>query len=185
MLIAVLIVIVCFCVCYVIDKCEKRKRKRLSRPNTQLVYDRCEGRCFYCDKDVQPCEKRKGRWELDHMHAFARNGADTVDNQVVACFACNKSKSSKTVQDFLLAKPTLTPRCFRLVQDNTLNRQIYCRERVRVATQSFCHLHQIWSFDHFVIPLSMISHSDDTNCAIKSFDYRIDLQNGINTRESK
>lgn len=50
-------------------------------------------RCFYCGDDDGP-------FECDHVIPVSRGGATDLGNMVVACRTCNRSKSSKTLQEW-------------------------------------------------------------------------------------
>lgn len=57
------------------------------------VFERDSYACQYCgDTDNLHC---------DHVHPKSRGGSDAMDNLVTACGACNMSKGSKTVEEWL------------------------------------------------------------------------------------
>ena len=54
-------------------------------------------RCAYCgDED--------GPFHFDHLYPVARGGTDEASNIVVACEACNFSKGSKTLEEWVLGR---------------------------------------------------------------------------------
>ena len=62
----------------------------------------CSWVCCYCtrsgDRNVDP----DGRtWHVDHLYAQANGGDSAPDNLVLACAACNISKSKKLIAEFL------------------------------------------------------------------------------------
>jgi hypothetical protein len=92
------------------------------------VYHKCQGRCFYCSREVK-LAPRKGIWEVDHYYPRCQGGKDDFDNLVVACFACNRSKGAKIPQQ------SSFERCLHL-QDG-----IICRERVAYVGAGKCEHH--------------------------------------------
>ena len=75
-----------------------------SEAEVNLVYDRTNGRCFYCG--VQLSFKNygkvgeKGAWEIDHFIPIASNGAHQPYNWVPACVECNTAKSGALPWEF-------------------------------------------------------------------------------------
>jgi len=59
----------------------------------QEVFARDDYTCTYCGE-------RGKRLECDHVIPVVRGGAHTTDNLVTACFACNRSKRDKTVEEW-------------------------------------------------------------------------------------
>lgn len=55
-------------------------------------------RCAYCDAHDVPLE-------LDHMRPRSKHGSNRVSNLVLACTACNQSKSNQEVGEFLKDDP--------------------------------------------------------------------------------
>lgn len=53
--------------------------------------------CVYCGADPF----KHGDIEIDHVWPASRGGTDTVDNLVVACRRCNRSKGSWAPQEWL------------------------------------------------------------------------------------
>lgn len=51
------------------------------------------GRCFYC-------EQESDAFEIDHVLPVVRGGGDNLENLVVACRKCNRSKGSKLVSEW-------------------------------------------------------------------------------------
>ncbi len=67
--------------------------KGLSVPAWRLMQEHHDYRCFYCG------EKSYGL-ERDHAIPIDRGGADHASNIVPACKSCNRSKGTKTPQEF-------------------------------------------------------------------------------------
>ena len=71
-----------------------------SRPNSPewkelraTVFERDDYTCNYCGE-------RGGRLECDHIVPVMRGGQDRLDNLTTACFACNRSKKDKLLQEW-------------------------------------------------------------------------------------
>ena len=76
-------------------------RKARLRPNASewaqarsAVFERDDYTCQYCGV-------RGGRLECDHVIPVCRGGSNDYTNLVTACFRCNRSKHSKTVEEWL------------------------------------------------------------------------------------
>ena len=61
------------------------------------VFERDDYTCQYCGD-------RGKRLECDHVVPVARGGSSDIDNLTTACFACNRSKRSKTVEEWRAAQ---------------------------------------------------------------------------------
>lgn len=53
------------------------------------------------DYTCQYCWVRGGRLECDHVVPVSRGGTHDLSNLVTACFACNRSKRNKTVEEWM------------------------------------------------------------------------------------
>lgn len=76
----------------------ERRRKSTPRPAIPLdVIQRVTSHygevCFYCG-----CEE--GPFEIDHVFPWSRGGGHTFENLVVSCRPCNRSKGSKTIEEW-------------------------------------------------------------------------------------
>ncbi|WP_092084165.1 HNH endonuclease [Bradyrhizobium brasilense] len=76
------------------------------------VYNRENGRCFYCDVVVSlaarkwlqsnhPRARVLNAATFDHIIPRSRGGADSVDNGVCACVSCNEARGDRPAVDFL------------------------------------------------------------------------------------
>jgi hypothetical protein len=79
---------------------EKRQIKYNNRPSSEIwkklrnfVFKRDNYTCKYCG------EKGK-KLECDHIYPVSRGGGNSEDNLITACFKCNRSKRSKTLQEW-------------------------------------------------------------------------------------
>lgn len=61
-----------------------------------LVFKRDDYTCMYCGERGQ-------RLECDHIHPVARGGSEELTNLATACFACNRSKRDKTLEEWRAA----------------------------------------------------------------------------------
>ncbi len=88
------------------EKCrERRRRYKLSKRQSLgdvptnievLLFTSQKGRCYYCgDKLVE--------FELEHMVPLSRGGAHDKSNLCLSCVGCNRSKFTKTADEFLEA----------------------------------------------------------------------------------
>lgn len=57
------------------------------------VFERDNFTCSYCGE-------RGGKLECDHVHPLSRGGSNEMDNLTTSCFACNRSKHSKTLAEW-------------------------------------------------------------------------------------
>lgn len=67
-----------------------------TRPFLGRIYNGCNGRCYYCGKDVDPFE----HWEPDHLIPRSQGGGDELANLVLSCRRCNRSKGGRTVDEY-------------------------------------------------------------------------------------
>lgn len=79
-----------------------RKARRLAMklqkqhlPLKMIVYMRSKGRCHYCDIELHISEAT-----LDHQCPVSRGGRTVLDNLVLACAPCNRTKGRKTSEEF-------------------------------------------------------------------------------------
>lgn len=72
--------------------------KRLQpRRLSVLIYEQV-GLCWYCDR---PMTDGNARATIDHRVPLGRGGANTRENQVAACYGCNRTKGILTEEEFL------------------------------------------------------------------------------------
>lgn len=69
-------------------------RKPLPQALRRAVYEKFGLTCLYCGTSDGPIE-------LDHIHPVVRGGSDDLENLRPACRACNRSKGSKTLEEWL------------------------------------------------------------------------------------
>lgn len=59
------------------------------------MYDDQDGRCAYCEEPLL------GDFEIDHMVPLSRNGLDGWDNFAITCPPCNRTKNTRTAEEFM------------------------------------------------------------------------------------
>lgn len=72
-----------------------KSRRRLTKSDRQLVYNKMDGRCAYCG-----CEIDMRDMQVDHVIPLRKGGEDSLDNMLPACRSCNHYKSTLTVEQF-------------------------------------------------------------------------------------
>lgn len=60
------------------------------------LYNKSEGRCFYCGKKVKFSEG-----EIDHVVPLSRGGNNGIGNIVWSCVSCNRKKGKKFLIEFV------------------------------------------------------------------------------------
>lgn len=76
--------------------------------NRQEVYNKCDGHCAYCGKEIT-----LKQMQVDHKEPLFRNstdkelewykrtrGTDEMDNLLPSCARCNRWKSTYTIEEF-------------------------------------------------------------------------------------
>lgn len=69
----------------------------------QEVFDKSEGRCFYCGTVL----RLDGKWHVEHQMPRALLGPDELPNLVAACPSCNMSKRDRTAIEYIVASANL------------------------------------------------------------------------------
>lgn len=73
---------------------EPQKRKVPPKVLRRLVWERDQGRCRICGKEVDRWD-----WELGHDKAHSRGGRLTLANTFVVHSSCNRSQSTRSVRE--------------------------------------------------------------------------------------
>lgn len=71
------------------------KRHKMSKKERQKVYDKCNGHCAYCGKEIEYKDM-----QVDHVKPLRIGGEDSIDNMLPACRSCNHYKSTLDVEGF-------------------------------------------------------------------------------------
>lgn len=82
-----------------LDASRRRVRKRAAgnsytADDVEQMYADQGGLCAYCERELE------GEYEVDHMIPLSREGANDAMNHAVACCHCNRSKFTKTAEEF-------------------------------------------------------------------------------------
>jgi len=72
----------------------RRHRPAIPSGVKHTVFERDGFVCVYC-------ECHEGPFDLDHKIPWSRGGKHTVDNLVVACQRCNRSKGALTTEEWM------------------------------------------------------------------------------------
>lgn len=72
-----------------------QNRKRLTKQERRIVYNKMDGHCAYCGRKLQ-----YANMQVDHVVPLRKGGPDVLDNMLPACRSCNHYKDSLTVQQF-------------------------------------------------------------------------------------
>lgn len=71
------------------------KRRKLSKAERLLIYDKCNRCCAYCGCDIEYKDM-----QVDHVKPLRVGGADELSNMLPACRSCNHYKATLGVEDF-------------------------------------------------------------------------------------
>lgn len=63
--------------------------------NIRALINTSDGLCTYCRKELTD------DFEIDHIHPVSRGGKSNIENLCLACRLCNRSKSNKTVYEWM------------------------------------------------------------------------------------
>lgn len=70
-------------------------RRKLTKEERQMIYQKCNGHCAYCGKEIEYNEM-----QVDHITSLRCNGEDTLDNMLPACRSCNHYKATLDLEGF-------------------------------------------------------------------------------------
>lgn len=71
-----------------------KRRKTISKDKRKLVYEKCDGHCAYCGRQLEYKDM-----QVDHLHPVYLGGKDELENYMPACRACNFYKSTMSIED--------------------------------------------------------------------------------------
>ena len=86
---------------YVYDECRKkpeyenRARMVLSYEQRLEIYNRANGKCVLCGKEI-----KINKMTIDHIIPLSMGGADEMSNMQCTCYACNQFKSNILPEQF-------------------------------------------------------------------------------------
>lgn len=79
-----------------LDRYDPLPRKTISKAMRQQVYNKCQGHCAYCGKEIDIEDM-----QVDHIVSHMGNkGKDDIDNYLPACKLCNHAKCTYTIENF-------------------------------------------------------------------------------------
>lgn len=87
---------------------EQRKRRKLSKQERKIIYQKTNGHCAYCG-----CKLELTNMQADHIQPFYLGGTDELDNFFPSCRSCNHYKSTLDLEDFRNMMQTLPDRMLR------------------------------------------------------------------------
>lgn len=78
------------------------------KPKRQQVWDKTNGRCWYCGTGLVVSPEGAagkagtiGNWfALDHAVPRSQGGSNDVNNLLPCCWSCNSSKRHKTIEEY-------------------------------------------------------------------------------------
>jgi len=82
------------------------ERKRISKQQRKKIYEKFDGHCAYCGKEISLSEMQSDHMiPMEFYEAYKAIGQniDDIENLVPACRSCNNYKSSLTLEKFRAA----------------------------------------------------------------------------------
>lgn len=82
---------------------EPPKRRKLTKAERQVIYDKCGGHCAYCGRPITIREMQADHvMPMEFYDAYKAVGKDidTIDNMLPTCRSCNNYKSTLTLEKF-------------------------------------------------------------------------------------
>lgn len=70
-------------------------RRRLRKEERIEVYNKCQGHCAYCGKEIAYQDM-----QVDHMIPLRIGGEDDIENLLPSCRSCNHYKATLDVEGF-------------------------------------------------------------------------------------
>lgn len=74
---------------------EPPKRRKLTKSERKIVYDKCAGHCAYCG-----CEITIQQMQVDHVDPISISEDDSLGNMLPACRSCNYYKGAELLETF-------------------------------------------------------------------------------------
>lgn len=69
-------------------------------PHSSIVWDRCGGKCTYCEQPMMREQNEPMSFSIDHALPRSRGGTNHLENLVGACRRCNGDKGSLTREEY-------------------------------------------------------------------------------------
>lgn len=73
-------------------------RKKLTKVERRIIFEKCNGHCAYCG-----CELQYKDMQADHvipLNGYKEQGEDTLENMLPSCRSCNHYKSAVPLEHF-------------------------------------------------------------------------------------
>lgn len=87
-----------------VKKPTSRARHPLTKATKQAVWEKTQGRCWYCGQHVVSAKQAGDQLgitqHIEHQTPFCEGGTDEVVNLVLACKGCNYDKGMKNLEEF-------------------------------------------------------------------------------------
>ncbi|MHC1772965.1 MAG: HNH endonuclease [Flexilinea sp.] len=74
---------------------DETKRRKLTKDQRQIIYEKCDGHCAYCGRKINISEM-----QVDHVKPLSIDGTNAFENLLPSCRGCNNYKSSLTLEKF-------------------------------------------------------------------------------------
>lgn len=81
-------------------------RRRPTKAERQLVYDKCDSHCAYCGTEISPKQMQVDHvipMEFADLYKALGHDVDSIDNYLPACRSCNNYKHTLTLEKFRAA----------------------------------------------------------------------------------
>ena len=118
---------------------DPKRRHKWTKREVRTTYNKTGGICAYCDRDISPCEKRKGRWAMEHVRPFVVYGDGEWKDWLPICDNCNGRKWKHSAEHFHQNILKRVPRCHFVGTDGKM-----CTYRCTGYADVNCGRHYFW-----------------------------------------
>lgn len=77
-----------------LEKKNRQKRQRLSKPQRQTILEKTDGRCHICGGVIE------GAWEADHVLSHSKGGVHSTENYLATHRTCNNYRWDYNSDEF-------------------------------------------------------------------------------------
>lgn len=70
----------------------------------ELVWDKTDGKCWYCGVTLDEDHRKLNGFTTDHIEAKCNGGEHRLENLVPCCRQCNSGKSGMNLENYRLSK---------------------------------------------------------------------------------
>lgn len=88
------------------------ERRPINAEIRQAVYDKYNGRCTYCGRQITWSE-----FTIDHIVPLANGGTNEIDNLTCSCEHCNYLKGTKNTREFKIFVYTIIANALRFINN--------------------------------------------------------------------